>query len=71
MSIIHHHYPGIKCWHSWTVIFVVVLLAVATGALQSISVKMGRIEQNFSIVQELQKEVKRLDKLTQCLEPAR
>ncbi len=71
MSIIHHHYPGIKVWHSGIVILAVMLLAIAAGALVNISGSLKQIVSELKPIQELRQEIKRLDKLTECLEPAR
>jgi ABC-type uncharacterized transport system fused permease/ATPase subunit len=70
MSIIHHHYPGIKIWHSGIVMLAVWILAVIAGTLVSISGSLKQITREFKPVQELQQEIRRLDKLTECLEPA-
>lgn len=52
------------------VIFIIAFLPIIAGALVSISTTLGRVERDFSIVQELQKDVKHLNRLTECLEPA-
>lgn len=52
-------------------VLAVMALVFMAGILASMSATLGKIARDFIIVQELQKEVTRIEKLTECLEPAR
>lgn len=55
-------------------ILLMVIVAVwvfMAGTLISLVITLGRIERDFKVVQELQCDVKRLQHLTEILEPAR
>jgi len=62
------------CEHFLTCIvllFFILFLPIAAGVLISIATSLGKIERDFSTVQQLQQEVKHLTLITNCLEPAR
>lgn len=52
-------------------IWLLIFSLFVAGVLTSIAMSLYRIEYNFKVVQEMQKDITRLQDLTEILEPAR